>query len=142
MAASSQKSSPTAPGPQIPHTPYFGLHRSPLHSLSVKLTVAHDSSKDEVKRAINRSLDDIFHDTVNLPVKLVEQQRSWADDTLTFSLIAKMGPMGLMSTPIFGTVLVTDRDLTIDVNLGLLERLIPADKARQVLSSRLKGLLK
>jgi hypothetical protein len=53
-----------------------------------------------------------------------------------------MGPMGLMSTPIFGTVLVTDHDLTIDVNLGLLERLIPADKARQVLSSRLKGLLK
>ena len=108
----------------------------------MRLTVAHDSSKDEVKRAVNRSLDDIFHDAVNLPVKLVEQQRSWAADTLTFSLIAKMGPLGLMSTPIFGTVLVTDHDLTIDVNLGLLERLIPADKARQVLSSRLKGLLK
>lgn len=142
VAASSQKSSPTVPSPQIPHAPYFRVHHSPLHSPSVKLTVAHDSTKEAVKQAVNRGLDDIFHDAVSLPVKLVEQQRSWAADTLTFSLIAKMGPMGLMSTPIFGTVLVTDHDLTIDVNLGILERLIPADKARQALSSRIKGLLK
>jgi hypothetical protein len=53
-----------------------------------------------------------------------------------------MGPMGLMSTPITGTVHVTDRELTIDVNLGILERLISADKAREVLTTRLKGLLK
>jgi hypothetical protein len=108
----------------------------------VKITISHGCSKEEVKRAVNQSLDDIFTSSVALPVKLVQQQRSWSADTLTFSLIAKMGPMGLMSTPISGTCLVTDHDLTIDVNLGLLERLIPIDKARQALSSRLKGLLK
>jgi hypothetical protein len=54
-----------------------------------------------------------------------------------------MGPMGLMSTLIFGTVHhVTDHDFTSDVNLGVFERLIPADKAREVVSTRLKGLLK
>lgn len=52
------------------------------------------------------------------------------------------GPMGLMSTPVSGSLQVTDHDLTIDVNLGILERLIPADKARQVVCTRLKGLLK
>jgi hypothetical protein len=108
----------------------------------VKITISHGSSKEEVKQAVSRSLDDIFTTSVPLPVKLVEEQRSWSADTLTFSLIAKMGPMGLMSTPITGTVLVTDRELTIDVNLGLLERLIPADKAREVLTTRIKGLLK
>jgi len=105
----------------------------------VKVTVSHDSSKEEVKQAVNRSLDDILANSVPLPVKLVQQQRSWSADTLTFSLIAKMG---LMSTPITGTVHVSDREVTIDVNLGLLERLIPADKARQAVSARLKGLLK
>lgn len=108
----------------------------------MKITVAHDSTKNEVKQALDRSLDDIFTGSINLPVKLVKQGRSWNSDTLTFSLLAKMGPMGLMSTPITGTVLVTDHDLTIDVNLGILERMIPADKARQLVSTRLKGLLK
>jgi hypothetical protein len=108
----------------------------------VTITVAHDSTKEEVKRAVNRSFEDIFTSSMTSPVKLVQQRRTWAADTLSFSLIARMGPMGLMSTPISGTVQVTDHDLTIDVNLGLLERLVPAEKARQALSTRLKGLLK
>lgn len=108
----------------------------------MKITVDHGSTREEVKQALNRSLDDVFTGSINLPVRLVQQHRSWSADTLTFSLIAKMGPMGMMSTPITGTVHVTDHDVTIDVNLGILERLIPADKARQVLATRLKGLLK
>jgi hypothetical protein len=108
----------------------------------VKITVEHGSSKEEVKQAVNRSLDDIFTSSVPLPVKLLQQQRSWSGDTLTFCLVAKMGPLGMVSTPITGRVHVSDREVTIDVNLGLLERLIPADKARQAVTTRLKGLLK
>jgi len=110
--------------------------------LLVKITVAHDSTKEEVKQALNRSLDDIFAGSISLPVKLVQEHRRWNADTLTFSLIARMGPLNMVSTPISGTVLVTDHDLTIDVDLGILERLLPAEKARQVVSSRLKGILK
>jgi hypothetical protein len=110
--------------------------------LLVKITVAHDSNKDDVKRALDRSLDDIFTSSISLPVKLVQEHRSWNADTLTFSLIARMGPLNMVSTPISGTVLVTDHDLTIDVDLGILERLLPAEKARQAVSSRLKGILK
>ena len=140
-----------------PGSPHF--QRSTQHSLfplsshtatfplAVKITVAHDSSKDEVKRAINRSLDDIFTGSfftgsVGLPIKLDQERRSWNADTLTFSLIAKMGPLNMVSTPISGIVVVTDYDLTIDVDLGILERLLPAEKARQAVASRLKGLLK
>ena len=49
--------------------------------------------------------------------------------------------MGWISTPIKGTVEVTDQDLTIDADLGLLERLIPAATAREMVSSRIRGLL-
>ncbi|MBV8808507.1 MAG: hypothetical protein JO033_07520 [Acidobacteriaceae bacterium] len=55
-----------------------------------------------------------------------------------FSLSAKMG---FVSTPIKGTIEVTDRDLTIDADLGLFERLIPATKAREAITNRVRGLL-
>ena len=105
----------------------------------MKITVSHGSNKEAVKQAVNRSLDDLFTSSVPLPIKLVQQRRSWSADSLTFAFMATMG---LITTPITGTVHVTDREVTIDVNLGLFERLIPADKARQAVATRLKGLLK
>jgi hypothetical protein len=50
--------------------------------------------------------------------------------------------MGLLSTPIKGTVEVTDRDITIDADLGILERMIPAKKAQALLTDHVRGLLK
>jgi hypothetical protein len=70
---------------------------------------------------------------------LVPQQKSWQGSTLTFQLVAKMG---LLSSPIKGTVEVTDHDLTIDADLGILERMIPVKTAHELISSRVKGLLK
>jgi hypothetical protein len=49
--------------------------------------------------------------------------------------------MGLLCTPIKGTVEVTEHDLTIDADLGILERMIPAKKAQEVVASQLRGLL-
>lgn len=74
-----------------------------------------------------------------MPLKLSQEQRAWNGDTLSFALVAKMG---FMSTPIRGTVVVTDHDVTIDVDLGMFERLIPAEKAQKAVSDRIKGLLK
>jgi hypothetical protein len=105
----------------------------------VRITVSHNRPKEEVMQSVDRSFNDLFQGIVILPLKFVEEQRSWQGSTLTFLLTAKMG---LVSTPIKGTVEVTDRDLTIDVDLGLLERLIPAKTAREVIGSRIRGLLK
>lgn len=105
----------------------------------MRVTVSHDRPVGEVKQAVDRSFDDLFKSIVNLPIQLLEEQRSWNADKLAFSLIAKMGPL---STPLKGTIEVTDRDVTIDVDLGLLERLIPAEQRREALGHRLKGLLK
>lgn len=90
-------------------------------------------------RSVDRSFDDLFRSVGAIPLQFVDERRSWQGSRLTFSMSAKMG---FLSTPIAGTVDVTDTDLTIDVDLGLLERLIPPAKARDALTNTVRGLLK
>ncbi len=105
----------------------------------MRVTVSHSQPKEEVKRVVNRSFDDMFKGLPGvLPLQIVNQQRAWQGDTLNFSFDAKAG---IISTPIKGFVYVTDKDLTIDADLGVLERLLPARKARELIETRVKGLL-
>ena len=104
----------------------------------MKITVSHNRSKEEVVKSVDRSFGDLFKIS-GIPVRLVEEHRSWEGSTLTFALSASMG---FMSTPIKGTVQVGDHDITIDVDLGMFERMIPAEKARELIASRVGGLLK
>jgi hypothetical protein len=105
----------------------------------MRITVSHNRPKEEVMRSVDRSFNDLFQGIGALPVRLVQEQKSWQGSTLTFAVTAKMG---LLSTPIKGTVEVTDRDITIDADLGILERMIPAKKAQEVISNHVRGLLK
>ena len=90
-------------------------------------------------RSVDRSFNDLFRDIGMMPVKFVEERRSWQGSTLTFSLSAKVGPV---SNPINGTIEVRDKDLIMDIDLGFLERLIPATKARDSISTQIRGLLR
>ena len=105
----------------------------------MKITISHNRSKEEVKQAVDRSFDDLFKSIAVLPVQLAQEQRIWQGDRLSFSMLAKMGAL---STPIKGLIEVTDRDVSVDVDLGLLERLLPVERTREVLSNRVRGLLK
>lgn len=105
----------------------------------MRITLSHDRPKEEIKQSVDRSFNDVFKGIEILPVRFAEEGKAWQGDTLSFSLTAKMG---LVSTPIKGTIEVTDRDITIDVDLGMFERLVPATKVREVISSRVRGLLK
>jgi hypothetical protein len=89
-------------------------------------------------RAVDQSFDDLFRGIAVLPLRFVSEERKWQGSTLTFAISAKMG---IISTPIKGTIEVTERELTIDVDLGLLERLISPAKTREAISSRVRGLL-
>lgn len=73
-----------------------------------------------------------------MPLQLVDEKRGWEGSTLHFSLSAKMG---FVSTPIKGTVEVTDKDMTIDADLGLLEKFLPTANVQQALTTRVRGLL-
>jgi len=105
----------------------------------MRITISHDRPKAEVIESVDRSFDDLFKGVAELPVKVTVQQRTWQGSTLSFALTAKWG---LLSTPIKGTVEVTDHDITVDADLGLLNRLVSEKTARTVLSDRFKGLLK
>lgn len=72
-----------------------------------------------------------------IPVKVANEKREWQGNVLTFSFNATMG---LLSAPIKGTIVVTDRDLTIDADLGLLEKLLGGGMTKAV-EGRVKGLL-
>src|SRR3954449_10446638 len=104
----------------------------------MRITVSHTKSKNEVMQAVDRSFDDLFRGVGIIPVQFVQEERNWQGSTLNFKLSAKMG---FISTPIKGTIEVTDKDITIDADLGLLERLIPASKAQTAITSRVRGLL-
>lgn len=88
-------------------------------------------------KAVDRSLDDVFKGLAVGPVQVVDPHKSWEGSTMTFSMTAKMG---FMNAPIRGTVLVTDKDVTIDADLGFLENLI-TPRAKAELETRVKGLL-
>jgi aryl-alcohol dehydrogenase-like predicted oxidoreductase len=104
----------------------------------VKITVPHNQSREQVMKAVDKSLNELFQGIAILPVHFVEDRRTWRGSTLAFSLTAKTA---FISTPIKGTIEVTDREVIIDVDLGMLERLIPATRVREVVSQRVRGLL-
>jgi hypothetical protein len=105
----------------------------------VRISLSHNRTKEEVVQTVDRTWDDLFKESGALPVKLTVQQRSWQGSTMTFALTAKMG---IISTPIKGTVEVTDHDVIVDADLGMLGRFVNEKTAQQVLGSRIKGLLK
>lgn len=104
----------------------------------MRVTVSHNKPKDEIIRSVDRSFDDLFKGPGFIPFQIVNQRRSWEGSTLTFSFDAKAG---LISAPIKGFVEVTEKDITIDADLGLLEKLISAQKAKTILEGKVKGLL-
>ena len=73
-----------------------------------------------------------------IPVQVSNEKREWQGDTMAFSFNAKMG---LLSAPIKGTIVITDHDVTVDADLGLLDRLLGSGAGRSVMESRVKGLL-
>jgi len=105
----------------------------------MRITIPHDRPKAEIIEAVDRSFNDLFKTAAELPVKITVQERTWQGSTLTFALTAKWG---LLSTPIKGTVEVTDHDVAVDADLGLLNRFISEETARAVVGERIKGLLK
>jgi hypothetical protein len=105
----------------------------------MRISISHSRPKQEVIQSVDRSFNELFKEAGALPVKLVVDQRSWQGSTMSFQLTAKMG---IISTPIKGTVEVTDQDVIVDADLGMLNRFVNEKTAQQVIGSRLKGLLK
>ena len=87
---------------------------------------------------VDRAFDEAFRGVLPGPVTLTKQEKTWQGSMMKFSLIARMG---FIKNPISGTVEVTERDVTIDADLGMLGNLIPARDVQSKLETRLRKLL-
>jgi hypothetical protein len=105
---------------------------------SMRVTVSHNQRKEEIVRAVDRSFNDLFKGLGTVPIQIVNESRKWTGSRMDFSFDAKMG---IVSTPIKGFIDVTDKDVTVDADLGWLERLFPAKQTQAALEGRVKGLL-
>ena len=105
----------------------------------MRVTISHDRPKAEVMQAVDHSFSQIFRGIAGLPVRLTVEERTWQGSVLTFALTAKWG---VISTPIKGTVTITDHDITVDADLGFLNRFVSEKAAAAVIGGRVKGLLK
>ena len=104
----------------------------------MRVTVSHNGRKEEIMRALDRSFDDLFKGFTAVPLQISNESRKWTGSRMDFSFNANMGIVG---APIKGFVDVTDKDVTIDADLGWLERLFPAKQAHAALEQRIKALL-
>lgn len=83
-------------------------------------------------------MDQVFSALAVGVVEFTDQHRHWHGNTMTFSLTAKMG---FIKTPIKGTVEVRPAEVMIDVDLGVLEKLVPEGSLRSSLENKVRGLL-
>ena len=104
----------------------------------MKVTVPHNKTPGEVKKAVDQAVDQLFGGMPVGLIQIADQRKQWDGDTLRFWLTAKMG---IVRNPIEGTILVGERDLTIDVDLGMLNMLLPEQKVRKTIEDSLQGKL-
>jgi Putative polyhydroxyalkanoic acid system protein (PHA_gran_rgn) len=105
---------------------------------AMRITIAHKRTKAEVREKVDRTFNQMFEGTEGIPVQVVVEQKSWQRDVLSFALTAKMA---FMSTPIKGTVEVTDSDVIIDADLGMLGKFVSEKAAGEMIGNKVKGLL-
>lgn len=103
----------------------------------MRITVSHNKTQAEMVPAVDRAINEVFKTLEIGPIKVMNPQKDWNGSTMNFSLTASMG---FMKAPIVGTVAVTEKDVTIDADLGFLEKFI-TPHARGELETRVKGLL-
>jgi hypothetical protein len=104
----------------------------------LRITISHDHPKADMIASVDRSFNKMLQGEAGLPLRLVLKEKSWHGSILSFTLTAKMG---FVSTPIKGTVEVTDHELIVDADLGILNRLLPGKTVREVFGNRIKELL-
>jgi hypothetical protein len=105
----------------------------------MRVTVTHTKSKQEVMKIVDDSTDQLFRGMPGSPLQIVDQDKRWDGETMHFSFTGKMG---FFTAPLRGSVIVTDKDVTVECDLPpLLKSFIPEQKIEEGIKSRVRGLL-
>jgi hypothetical protein len=105
----------------------------------MRITVPHNKTKAEAIKAVEDGANRALTAALPGPLRISNVQKAWTGDQLDFSLNASLMSA---SAPIKGSILVTDRDITIDADIpALLSMLIPEKKIEEAAARGIKGLL-
>lgn len=104
----------------------------------MRVTIGHDKGQAEAIRRVNEGADQLFRSAGGAGIEIRDLERSWDANTLTFSFTGKMGPF---TAPIRGSVIVDEKDLTVDVDLGIVGKFIPEDKIRRDIEAGARKML-
>jgi len=104
----------------------------------MRITIAHNKSKTEVMQTVDRAIEEAFRALGQSPIALIDQQKAWAGSVMTFSTVAKVG---FLKNTIRGSVEVTDKDVIIDADLGMLNHLVAEQEVRAAVEARVRRLI-
>jgi len=104
----------------------------------MRVTIEHQLGQAEAMRRVDQSATQLFASASGAGVEIRGLQKSWDHNVLTFSFTGKMGPF---TAPVRGTTTVTDRALTVDVDLGIVEKFMPEEKIRRDIEAGARQML-
>ena len=104
----------------------------------MRVVVPHRKSIQEAKAVVERSIDQMFSGLAVGPLELTDRKKHWSGETIVFSFTAKIG---FLKTPIHGSAFVSQTEVTLDVDLGILNKLIPEDAAKSRIEGQVRALL-
>ena len=104
----------------------------------MRISVTHNKTREHVKQSIESALSQAMTAMPSTAVEVSNFERSWRGSTMTFSLDAKAG---FLRKRIQGALRVTDSEVILDAELGLLEKLFPMEKFKDAIQHKVDQML-
>lgn len=105
----------------------------------MRIIIPNKKSVEETKGIVERSTEDLFRGAAGGIIQITNVEKNWCGDIMTFKFNAGVA---FLSTPIQGTVAVTESEVTIDVAIPeAFRRFIPEDKLKSGIETRIRALI-
>jgi hypothetical protein len=104
----------------------------------MRITVSHNKGKQEAIKIVEGAADQVFRSIFSGALQMTDFRKQWNGPEMTFSLNAGFGGF---RTPVNGSVLVTDTDITINCVLPVLLESLASAGLKDHVQGVLRGLL-
>src|SRR6185437_7899794 len=101
----------------------------------MRIIIPNNKGVDEAKKIVERSTEELFRSAAGGIVQITNVEKSWNGDTMNF--VYKAG-VAFVMMPINGTVVVTEKEVTIDVAIPeAFRHFISEDKLKAGIDTRI-----
>ncbi|HTA42309.1 MAG TPA: hypothetical protein VK789_07675 [Bryobacteraceae bacterium] len=103
------------------------------------IIIPHRTTPEKAIETIDHSWSRLFEGIGGAPIQLTDQTKNWSGRTMSFSVTARVGFIGV---PISGTVSVDDVNVTVQCELpALVNKFIGEEKVRTGIEGKIRGML-